>query len=370
MSTFRINGGRGVLLIAILGAAFVAAGADARADAMYTITGLGTLPGQSSSVAMGINNEGQVVGISYNSANGYFATTNGTDNNPPSAWPPTFITTGNGAQSFLYSNGQMSQINPIGGLATAINNSGQVVGGNNASINDSGQYVTGQVAGINTGNYNAPSQLVSGGVATNLPLMPDSINNSGEIAGTISVNTNHGGIGDPAIYQNGQVTDLASKVANGLYSYDSRAVAINQKGDVIINVLPFSGPQSGTTISYLYQSATGQAINLTALPGASNFFAVALNSKDQAVGGGYLYDDGTVKLLTSLIPPATGWSNLVATGINDAGQIVGEGFINGREQAFLMTPEAAAPEPAALAMWVVLALGGCAIVARRTTPRP
>ena len=48
------------------------ASSPASADAIYTITDLGTLSGQSSSVATSINNLGQVVGISYNSADGYF----------------------------------------------------------------------------------------------------------------------------------------------------------------------------------------------------------------------------------------------------------------------------------------------------------
>ena len=51
-------------------------GPTARADALYTITDLGTLSGQSSSVATSINNQGQVVGISYNGSDGYFASNN------------------------------------------------------------------------------------------------------------------------------------------------------------------------------------------------------------------------------------------------------------------------------------------------------
>jgi uncharacterized membrane protein len=48
-------------------------GRNARADALYTITNLGTLSGQSSSVATSINDQGQVVGISYNGSDGSFA---------------------------------------------------------------------------------------------------------------------------------------------------------------------------------------------------------------------------------------------------------------------------------------------------------
>ena len=324
------------------------AGSSAQADAIYSITDLGTLPGQTSSVATAINNQGQVVGISYNSADGYF----GTVPSPPTAAPPTFNTSGSGAQSFLYSNGQISQISPTGGLATSINSEGQVVGGKNSSINDSGQYVTGPLSGINTGNVDGTSQLVSGGTTTSLPPLfnPYSINNSGQIAGLLVVNEAGATAFHPALYQNGQVTDLFSKVGSGEY-YDSRAIAINQRGDVIITVQPFSGPNGSTAdpmSSYLYNATTGHVTNLTALPGGSGMIAAALNDKDQAVANGFLFSNGTLQTLASLLPVNSGWSNLTATGINDAGQIVGQGLINGQEQAFLMTPIAEeVPEPAA-----------------------
>jgi len=64
---------------------------------------------------------------------------------------------------------------------------------------------------------------------------------------------------------------------------------------------------------------------------------------------------------------SSGWSNLNATGINDAGQIVGQGLINGQEQAFLMTPIAEqVPEPGALAIWGIIATtAGARMVARK-----
>ena len=48
-------------------------------------------------------------------------------------------------------------------------------------------------------------------------------------------------------------------------------------------------------------------------------------------------------------PRCTG-TNRDATGINDAGQIVGQGTFNGQLEAFEMTPNAI-PEPATLAIW-------------------
>jgi uncharacterized membrane protein len=350
-------------------ASFVAvatAGSSVRADGIYSITDLGTLSGQSSSVATSINNLGQVVGISYNASDGYF----GTATNPVTGAPPTFNVTGSGAQSFLYNNGQMTQISPNGGLATSINDSGQVVGGKNSSINDSGQYVTGPFSGINTGDVSAPSQLSGSGTTTNLPALfnPYSINNSGTIAGFLVVNRNGGDDFHPAVYQNGQVTDLFSKVASGEY-FDSRAIAINQKGDMLITVQPYTGggvSSALTPSSFLYNATTGQAINLTALPGGSGMIAAALNDKDQAVGNGFLYNNGSIQSLLSLLPANSGWSDLNATGINDSGQIVGQGEYNGQLEAFEMSLSAASvPEPGALAVWcglvfaALLVTGSC-----------
>jgi hypothetical protein len=147
------------------------------------------------------------------------------------------------------------------------------------------------------------------------------------------------------------VTDLFSKVASGQY-FDSRAVAINSKGDVLITVQPMGGTEQ----SYIYHANSGTVTNLTALPGGSAMIAAALNTSDQAVGNGFLYSNGSVQPLLSLLPAGNGWSNLNATAINDSGQIVGQGTFDGQQVAFLMAPVAnAIPEPGAIAIWALIA---------------
>ena len=203
----------------------------ALADPIYTISDLGTLNGQSSSVATAINNQGQVVGISYNSSDGSFVY-NFTD----STTPPRFVSNGNGATSFLYNSGQVTQINPTGGLAMSINISGQVVGGTYTSINDSGQYVGGADAGVRnqSGTYSGNYQIVNGGSATSLQLTPYAINNEGRVAGAIVTHESPAGDYHAAVYQNGQITDLSSQVPNA--QHNSQAIAINQQGDILITV--------------------------------------------------------------------------------------------------------------------------------------
>src|SRR5262249_16224655 len=76
---------------------------------------------------------------------------------------------------------------------------------------------------------------------------------------------------------------------------------------------------------------------------------LGLNSAGQIVGysvpsgpyasRAFLYDAGTMTDLNSLLPEGSGWSLLQATGINDAGQIVGSGSNpSGQFRGFLLSP--------------------------------
>jgi uncharacterized membrane protein len=130
MGLRRLRGMYAVLLsLVVLGSM----SREAWADPLYTITDLGTLSGTTQSIATGINASGQVTGVSYTCSDGTWTT--GVVLGP--AGPLSYDA---GAKSFLSSNGQMTQINPIDGPANANNDSGQVVGGHYSSINDAGQY--------------------------------------------------------------------------------------------------------------------------------------------------------------------------------------------------------------------------------------
>jgi hypothetical protein len=72
---------------------------------------------------------------------------------------------------------------------------------------------------------------------------------------------------------------------------------------------------------------------------------MSINSSDQVVGtgpnGAALFSGGQVIDLNSRIPSNSGWVIQAATGINDAGQIVGYGQHGGTAalyQAVLLTP--------------------------------
>ena len=55
-----------------------------------------------------------------------------------------------------------------------------------------------------------------------------------------------------------------------------------------------------------------------------------------------LWQDGVMMDLNTLVPPGSGWTLETARAINDCGQIVGEGLVDGERRMFLLTPSDAA----------------------------
>lgn len=53
----------------------------------------------------------------------------------------------------------------------------------------------------------------------------------------------------------------------------------------------------------------------------------------------FLSTNDKAKDLNKLIPTGSGWVLVSAQGINNSGQIVGEGTHNGQQRAFLLTPQ-------------------------------
>jgi probable HAF family extracellular repeat protein len=100
----------------------------------------------------------------------------------------------------------------------------------------------------------------------------------------------------------------------------------------------------------------GQVYDLGSL-GSGGSFGLDINNNGQIVGyseldnqpltHGFLYQDGRMFDLNSLLAADPGWVIGRATAINDAGQIVGRAYFNGASRAFLLTP---IPEPGTVAL--------------------
>ncbi len=269
-----------------------------------TVTDLGTLPGFTNSEAYNINNSGQAVGF----ASDVFSTS---------------------FRAALFSNGTVTDLGTLPGFtnsrAWGINDSGQAVG-----------YV---------GDTSFRAALFSNGTVTDLGTLPGltyskayNINNSGQAVGFAS--DVQGFSVRAVLFSNGTVTDLGTLpgftggVANSINN-SSQAVGYAYNGDFS----PF----------HAALFSNGTVTDLGTLPGFTSSVANSINNSGQAVGyasnnvavtpvRAALFSNGTVTDLNSLVDTATGWVLLQALGINDSGQIVGNGTINGQSHAFLLTP--------------------------------
>jgi len=325
----------------ILGADTVPANSPANTTVTrYTVTDLGTLGG--GSMVEDINNSGQAVGYSY-SAGGIL-------------------------HAVLFSNGTVTDLGTLGGTYSkvmSINDSGQAAGSSfgpgdayehaalfsKGTVTDLGSlgYTSwgydinnsGQVVG--TADYGGDdwhAALFSNGIVTDLGTLGGrtsdarSINDFGQAVGYAFTP-----LGDrhAALYSNGNVTDLGT--LGGANSY---ALSINNSGQAVGDAETVNG------IPHAALFSNGKVVDLGTL-GDYGSGALSINNSGQVVGYSYLgnsfgvsaviFINGNVIDLNSLVdavPPGFGLAD--AQGINDFGQIVCNGSMNGQSRAFLLTP--------------------------------
>lgn len=294
-----------------------------------SMTDLGALGGQLS-VAYGINDSGQVVG--------YVAMVNGSG--------PTY--------AFLYSDGIMTLIptlaeSSFSSQATAINNSGQIVGG---SVNNTVAFLYTPGTGIT--NIATPVPGSGNSVAN----VATAINNSGQVVG-YSQSPTLPYPGEAAfLYSDGSLTYLptpaqAPSLVGAPAGFQAIAYGINNNSQVIGSIAGYftSTSLANTTQAFLYSDGSMTALGTL---GGPDSVAYGINDSGQVVGyswttgaiepppigasiDAFLYSNGTMIDLNSLLPANSGWRLTEATAINNSGQIVGEGFVNGQLHAFLLT---------------------------------
>lgn len=128
---------------------------------------------------------------------------------------------------------------------------------------------------------------------------------------------------------------------------DNMVHAINNSGSLVGAA---ANPQSGVQAFV----SNGRRFPLGTLGGA---FSVAhgINNSGHIVGGSlteankafhaFLFTEGSMYDLNQLLVDAPHWELLQAVGINDQGQIVGVGLLDGQDHGFLLNPAETGSKP-------------------------
>lgn len=220
--------------------------------------------------------------------------------------------------------------------ATAINTAGQVAGrGQRGHVfryaDGSGMQDLGNL-------YGAPAQA-------------NGINSQGWVVGwTATPDTPGGDIWNPGsafLYAEGLgLIDLNAFVDTRKWQLRC-AYAINDLGQIV-----GFGSHQGSIRAFRLDFKSKMVEELGTFPDGGISFAAALNSNGCVVGTAYLdasrADNFRAAVwlpgmlgaqdLNNLIPQTEGWLLRQATGINDAGQIVGWGYVNNQTRAFRLSP--------------------------------
>jgi probable HAF family extracellular repeat protein len=245
-----------------------------------------------------------------------------------------------GSRAFTYSNGQLLLLGTLGGDysgARAINNAGQVTGDSNVATGtvmpaDAFLYSNGQMfdlglgrsvglsinnAGQIAGEFLQPEGyhafLYTGAQTIDLGTLGGSesvafgVNNLSQVTGNADLAS---GAFHAFLYKSGQMTDLGT-----LGGSTSSGAAINDNGQITGDSTTTSGadhafPYSNGlmldlgTLGTIYTSSAGNSINnLGQVVGSSSYF---VPNEEAFVSAAFLYSNGTMQNLNSLIDPTLG----------------------------------------------------------------
>jgi probable HAF family extracellular repeat protein/predicted outer membrane repeat protein len=329
--------------------------ADLSFPIQYTITDLGTLGG-TFGVATEINEQGQVTGYATTAAGliRAFIWSNGIISRTPASDP--------WALDAVYSNGinESGQLAITGDYANGGNHACYYYSNNLVSIQTvSSSYVSvsnainnltqPSVVGYygtdgNSGSERAYKWNVTTGMVTldTRSSRANDINDSDQVVGKALVTTSMGGYYHATVWAaNGQATDIDS---GNIFA--SEAVGNNAAGQVV----GWKHTGFGSQFHAFSWTASGGLVDLSTLEnGDYNSDARAVNDSGQVVGASdvwvgdektyraFIYDNGVMTNLESLVTNLGTWKLLAAEDINNSGQIVGWGENNGQTRAFLLT---------------------------------
>lgn len=305
---------------------------------------LGTLGGPNSAIAWPNRNErGEAAGIAET------AQTNPLGETWSCAAAVFYIAppTGDVCLGFRFQNGAMTALPTFGGydgFATGINNRGTIVGWAETTVQDSTcnapQVEQFEAALWTKDNAIEELQPYAGdpdGAAT-------AINSAGQAVGISGLCGNAVGGASAEhmlLWQNGTVTSLPTLGGQ----YWNTPMDISDQGDVTgFSDHPGDSVASPNFTAFLWTESGGTQ-DLGALPGDNISEGLGLNSRDQIVGvsypsaHGFIWQNGEMTDLNSLMPPNSGYTIVDAQEINNSGTITGEAQdASGAIYAFVATP--------------------------------
>jgi probable HAF family extracellular repeat protein len=284
---------------------------------------LGTFGGNVS-LATGVNNRGQVVGL---------ASTSNPDPFSILYFQLIGVTTGTQTQAFLWQNGHMRNLGTLGGPDAAafnVNNRGQVAGGS----------YTNDIPNATTGFPTLHPFLWESGRMIDLGTLggtaggPIALNNRSQVLGISNLAGDQ--VADLFLWDNGKLTDLTAQSSGGTLWL---ATAINDAGQ-IVGGASFPGRDFDAAV---WQN--GVLTDLGTLDGDCYSFADSINSRGQIVGSSYscdgsttrafLWQNGSISDLNDLIPADSALQlagcppDGVCPSIFDNGDIAGFGIVPG-----------------------------------------
>lgn len=297
---------------------------------------LGTLGGPNSDVAWPIKNDhGLIAGWSETA-----------DEDPLheswscTAFTPTGIPSGHVCRGFVWQWGAMTALPTLGGVngfAAGANNRGQIAGWAETSVHDP-TCVSPQVLQFEPVVYGPAKDEIRR--LPNFPGDPDgaatAINDSSEvvgISGACDVAVGAYSAKHALLWRNGEVIDLGNLGGAGW----NTPMAINRRGDIVgFADLPgdvANGQLNANFHAFLWTKESGHMKDLGTLPGDSLSEALDINEEGQIVGvsfpstHAFLYENGKMIDLNTLIPSNPPLLLLAANGINERGEITGQACV-------------------------------------------